>query len=258
MGYQRRSILAGLAAVAGASAIGVAGLRWRAGRKLEYRDIPGLNPFRELVSNDRVSATSPAVTGVEDGRGSPRDLQDRVAVVRSNLCETLFGPVLVEGLTPIAYFSDFACPSCWTMEQDLLEIVNEEDTRLGLVWHELPRAGGASLNAAKAVLAATRQGGYQALKTHLMQAGPAIEDLDIRAAAARLGLDPDRLLADTERPEIADMLLTSRALAQVFGFLGTPALVVKRTVIRGSVIASIIRQVIADDATSEWPLCGDA
>lgn len=255
MRYQRRSILAGVAAVAATSMIGVAGLRWRAGRKLEYRDIPGLTPFRELVSN---GPASPAVTGVENAWGSPKDLQDRVTWVRGHLCEALFSQVLIDGLTPIAYFSDVTCPSCLTLEQNLFKVLNDDGARLGMVRHELPGSAGASLDAAKAVLAATRQGGSEALRARLMQAGPVADERDVRTVAASLGLDPDLLLADMERPEIADELLTSRALAQVFGLIGTPALVINRTVVRGLVTADTIRQVIADDATSEQPPCSDA
>ena len=91
-----------------------------------------------------------------------------------------------------------------------------------------------------------------------MQSGSGADELDVRTAAASLGLDPDLLLADMERPEIADRLLTSHALAQVFGLVGPPALVINRTVVRGSVTADTIRQVIADEATSEQPPCSEA
>lgn len=245
--YRRRFIFGSFAAIAATSTIGVAGLRWRAGRKLKYRDIPGLSPFRELVSNGPVSAASPTSAALADTWASPEEFQDRVTWVRGNLREALFRQVLMEGLTPIAYFSDFACPFCPILEKNLFEVAKDEDTRLGIVRHELPLSGGASLDAAKAVLAVTRQGGYVALKARLMQAGPVINELDLRTVATNLGLDPNLLLTDMERPEITDMLLTSRALAQVFGFADTPALVIKRTVIRGLVTADIVRQVIAND-----------
>lgn len=59
MNDYRRAVLVGLLATAAAVTVG---LRWRGERQLEYRDLPGLEPFRELVSSGSLSAASVAST----------------------------------------------------------------------------------------------------------------------------------------------------------------------------------------------------
>lgn len=252
MNEYRRAVLAGLLATATAVAVG---LRWRAERQLEYRDLPGLEPFRELVSSGSLSAASVALAGLADDRaGRPTDLAGRVTRVRSDLCRALFGPSTEGGNVPAAYFSDFNCPNCRVLERELASVV--ESDGLQLVWHELPILGAASVSAAQAVLAAERQGQREAMRARLLRAGLVTDEPYIRAVAEDLGLDPDLLMKDMESLEVHDMLLTSRALAEVFGFIGTPALVVGRTVIIGSVPAGTIRQVVEDEQEFQGPVCG--
>ena len=48
-------------------------------------------------------------------------------------------------------------------------------------------------------------------------------------------------------PEVQAELDQTRALADVFGFIGTPGLVSGRTVMTGAVPASLLRRIIADE-----------
>src|SRR3546814_8221632 len=74
------------------------------------------------------------------------------------------------------------------------------DPQLRIVYKEFPILGPNSVYAAKAALAAHRQGGYLAFHQALMQAdGTADADL-VLAVAAELGLDIERLKADMEDP----------------------------------------------------------
>lgn len=253
-GPGRRGLLLGAlaAGLAAAAAIGIARGR---GDPLAYRGLPGLDPFRELVSNGSISASSLAFAGLQ---GDPSDdeprIEGRVALVRADLCSALFGAAGDADVVPIAYFSDFNCPYCRVLEGEL-DAVLAGDPDVRLVRHELPLLGAASLSAAKAVLAADLQGGYEAMKERLLRAGLITDAPYLRAVAGPLGLDADRLLADMEGAAVADRLLTSRALGQVFGFVGTPALVIGRTVVIGSISADTIRQVIRDERATPGTSC---
>lgn len=240
----RRSLLLGALAAASVMAVGL--LR-RRDPELAYRALPGLVPFRELVSDGGISAASLAFAGLQV---APSDdaarVEDRMVEVRAEPCAALFGPSDDASIVSMAYFSDFNCPNCRVLEGEL-DAVLASDAGVRLVQHELPLLGDASLSAAKAVLAADLQGGYEVMKARLLRAGLITDAPYLRAIAGPLGLDADRLLADMDSAQVADRLLTSRAIGQVFGFVGTPALVVGRTAILGSVTAGTIQQVIRDE-----------
>lgn len=249
----RRTLLLGAVAAVAATALSV--LRWR-DSGLTYRDLPGLEPFRELVSDGGISASSLAFVGLQDGPSDDEaQIEDRVALMRADLCGALFGDASGTDAVPMAYFSDFNCPYCRVLEGEIDEVL-AEDPGVRLVRHELPLLGDASVSAAQAVLAADLQGGYEALKARLLRAGLITDAPYLRAVAGPLGLDAERLLADMESEAVADRLLTSRALGRLFGLIGTPALVVGRTVIVGSVSARTIGQVIRDERVTAGPTCG--
>jgi protein-disulfide isomerase len=57
-------------------------------------------------------------------------------------------------------------------------------------------------------------------------------------------------------PEIQSELDQTRALADLFGFLGTPGLVIGRTVLNGAIPVSVLRQIAKDEGTLPLPVCG--
>lgn len=228
--------------------------RWRT-PDLVYQDIPELSPFRELVSDGGVSRASPLFIGLRDPSAeNDGQLEARIAQVRANPCGSLFGELEDQEVLAIAYFSDFYCPYCRVLEQNLSNVF-ADDAGLRLVQHELPLLGGASVSAAKAVLAADLQGGYSEMKARLLRTGLITNEAYLRAVTPELGLDADRLLRDMESPEIADRLLTSRALGRVFGIAGTPALVIGRTLVMGAVTARTIKRVIEDERALALRTC---
>ena len=78
----------------------------------------------------------------------------------------------------------------------------------------------------------------------------------ILRVASDLGLDVDQLTKDMASPEIQADLDQTRALADLFGFLGTPGLVIGRTVLNGATPVSMLRQIVKDEGTSPLPVCG--
>ncbi len=65
--------------------------------------------------------------------------------------------------------------------------------------------------------------------------------------ARDIGVDGNRLLADMESDAVSQRLCTTEAVARIFGFIGTPALVVGRTVVVGTVSESVIAALVEQE-----------
>ena len=241
--WRRRAIIAGsLLAVTG-WVIGAPRLASLWPARLAYRELPGLAPFRELEAAGALSTGAGLLVGL-DGAAPADAAQDaRIAAVRADPCAALFGRQTDQRL-PIAFFSDFNCPNCRVLDAILLDYDASHRGTIRIIRHELPLLGAASTIASQAVLAADRQGGYQAMHDRLIRTR-LVTDLNfVVAIAESVGLDGRRLVADMQTPEIASALDRSRALASVFGFYGTPSTVIGRSVFMGAIRAADVAQII--------------
>jgi protein-disulfide isomerase len=158
-----------------------------------------------------------------------------VEAVRADPRAALFDGLAPGGVVPIASFSDYNCPFCRVLTERLAALDAARPRRVRVTWHELPLLGEASKAAARAALAAGRQGAYPAMHARLMRAGLVPTPAYLAEVAEGLGLDPARLLRDMGSAGIDAALRRSAALADVFALPGTPALVVGRTVVLGAV-----------------------
>ena len=217
------------------------------GRGLTYVDIDGLPPFRTLDTGGQVSTGSVAFIGLESTEGNPEARRARAEAIKDDLCGALFGANSPPEQIPIAYFSEFRCTYCRALERDLDEIFAANADSLRLVQHELPIFGPPSELAARASVAAARQGLQQLLRQRFMRTPIVADEALVLTVAAHVGLDTARLARDMSSPEVQAELDRTRALADVFGFIGTPGLVIGRTVLTGAVPASMLRRVIADE-----------
>ena len=79
----------------------------------------------------------------------------------------------------------------------------------------------------------------------------------LRRVAQELGLNADRLLIDMNSAAVSDRLRDSRALARIFGFFGTPAMVVGRTLVLGRLPEKEFDALIAREREDgPVPFCG--
>ena len=118
---------------------------------------------------------------------------------------------------------------------------------MSVKWHELPLLGGGSRLAAKAALAARRQGAYPAFHERMMTAKFQATPAYLAALSEGIGLDYARLEADMESTDIDLELHVSAALARRFGFIGTPALVIGKTAVLGEIGERVTRELIATE-----------
>lgn len=236
MGSDRRGILLLLGAVIGVSAFGP-GLIGRIAPLPEFTPLPGLPGFRRM--GPAPGAVSPLALPM--GAGSARS----PVAPPADPCAALFGAQ--PGVVPIALFTDFNCPSCQSLGVALEQRV-AEDGRLRLHWHDWPILGPASVTAARAALAAEAQGGRAAMTARLRRGALRPSAAHLSALAAEAGLDGARLLADMADPRIDDQLAQTAALAGLLGLVGTPGLVVGRTVVNGTPPPPVLTRLIRHEA----------
>jgi protein-disulfide isomerase len=152
-----------------------------------------------------------------------------------------------DGDVTLVEFFDYRCAYCRRVVASLRELL-DEDQGLRVVFKEMPVLGPDSVRAARAALASRKQNGYVPFHFALM----ATDDLSlagIRAAAKAVGLDPDRLEADMDAPEVSAVIEANYALAQELGIEGTPAFVIGGQLIPGAIEKARLEQLI-DEARS--------
>lgn len=211
----------------------------------EFLPLAGLEPFRTLDLGGATSASSNILIGIGTPDPGQEARRNRADAVRTNLCRALFGSIPDPAVIPIAYFSEFRCPYCRVLEQELATVLETNPGAVRLVQHELPIFGPPSEYAARASVAAARQGLQQELRRRLMRSPLVPDPALISRLATEVGLNADRLLSDMSDPAIQAELDQTRALADVFGFVGTPGLVIGRTVLNGAVKAETINRILA-------------
>jgi protein-disulfide isomerase len=165
--------------------------------------------------------------------------------VRTDICTALFGrSPTAQGLVRIASFSDYNCPYCRVLSDILQDIEARSPSKVRITWHEWPTLGRSSQIMARAALAAHRQGAYEAFHTSLMRSRfvPTIDYL--RELARNKGIDPTVMSKDMRSSGVAWEFALSSALAKIFGFRGTPALVVERTAVAGAIGRPILQALI--------------
>ncbi|MCY4501282.1 MAG: DsbA family protein, partial [Alphaproteobacteria bacterium] len=121
----------------------------------------------------------------------------------------------------------------------------EGDSRLRIVFKEFPILGPPSVVAARASLAADRQGKWSEFHVALMSAPGALDEDRIMDIAAETGLDIAQLRVDMESAAITAIIERNRALAQTLGINGTPAFLVKNAIQPGAASRDALAEMVA-------------
>ncbi|WP_135506711.1 DsbA family protein [Roseovarius aestuariivivens] len=231
------------------SAIAAVGLIWWGWPRVaplfvgsfDFEEMTSPPGFRRLVAGDQSELPNPFI-----GLGTPDrvDLTADVERARVGMCAALFGGVPGADVVPIAAFSDYNCPYCRVLTEILIDIAARSEGRVRITWHEWPLLGPTSVVAARAALAADLQGAYETFHKRLMRTRFLPTEAFLARTAEDIGADPDRLITDMAGPDVAARLRNTAALARIFGFRGTPALVVGRTVVIGAVSEPTLRALI--------------
>ena len=147
------------------------------------------------------------------------------------------------GDVTVVEFFDYRCGYCKRALPALTALL-AEDANVRVVWKEFPILGPVSDLAARAAMAADRQGKYYPLHRALMEERELTEQ-KVLEIAGRTGLDTARLQQDMGDPAIRSYLEETRALAQAIGITGTPAFVIGGRLVPGAVDAARMKELVA-------------
>ncbi len=211
----------------------------RANAGFRFVDHPLVPSFRSLARSEQSVPFDPFV-----GLDGAEDVIPEVEV--SDLDGSIFYNRNDPRNVQLAYFSDLYCPYCRVLSQRVIALQSELE--IDISWHETPIFGDASVRAAKGQVAAGRQGAYEVFHKSLVRTPVQVTDEFLLQRAGTLGLDIAQFQEDYESDETLTALGRSRAIANRFGFIGTPVLIVGRTVVEGQISQTNLRQLIALEA----------
>lgn len=196
-----------------------------------------------------------ALTGLEAAEERTRTEARREALARN--ADALFRDSAdptrgnPRGDVTIVEFFDARCGFCKQLHPTL-EALLRRDANVRVVMKDLPILGPNSVLAARALLAAQRQGRYAPLQDALLTLRVDPTEAVLRQQAERVGLDWTRLRRDMDDPVIARRIEANLRLAQSVGIEGTPALVIagatpgRATLVPGAVDLPTLERMMAE------------
>ncbi|MAI49636.1 MAG: hypothetical protein CMM16_03590 [Rhodospirillaceae bacterium] len=149
-----------------------------------------------------------------------------------------------EGDITVVKFFDYNCGYCKTVSLTVAAVL-KNDANVRVVYKEFAILGPQSLVAARAALAAKRQGKYHEFHAAMMSSVKANEN-SVAGTASDLGLDYNKLLRDMEDPAISEHLERNYRLATEIGINGTPAFVIGDRVVSGAIDERALMEIIAE------------
>ena len=150
-----------------------------------------------------------------------------------------------DGDVTIVEFSDYQCPYC-RRAHAAVKTVLAADSKVKLVFKDLPILGEPSRIAALAALASRAQNKHLALHNALLEYNGKLDRDRIMEIAASVGLDVAQLQKDMEDPKLKAVIERNMGLASALGVRGTPAFVIGKQFVPGAVDADTLKQLIAD------------
>ncbi len=148
-----------------------------------------------------------------------------------------------DGDITLVEFSDYNCGFCKKAHGEVEKFV-KADGNIRLVIKELPILGQASVLAARAALASSKQDDgkmYPAFNDALITHRGSHTEATIMALATEVGLNVEQLKTDMESQDISDKINKTYSLAQKLRINGTPAFIIGDEVVRGFVPADRLK-----------------
>jgi len=183
---------------------------------------------------------------------SKEAISARLKDVQQDPSSPVAGPA--DGVTVVEFF-DYHCGYCKRAEPTVMKLLAEHpDVRF--IFKEFPILGPESSLAAKAGLAAAKQGAYLKFHQALMALSGSITMNAIEELAGKQGLDVSKLKGDMESPEVQSILTRNRELGIKLGVNATPTFVVGSELIAGAIDTATFERLIAQPKASSAPRAG--
>lgn len=132
------------------------------------------------------------------------------------------------GKITVVEFFDYQCPHCSDMAP-VLDAIIRTNRNVRIVFKDFPVRGSLSEWAARAALAANRQGKYYAFNYALLTTEHTLTESSILDIAKNLGLNISHLRKDMYSSNITNQLNANLALGENLNLSGTPAFFIGKT-----------------------------
>ena len=163
-----------------------------------------------------------------------------IAQVRNDAGDPVLGNP--DGAITVYEFSDYNCGYCKRMFAPVMALLaNNSDVRMVI---KFPILSPSSLTAAKAGVAAQKQGKFKTFHESLMTYRGQVNDDAITAAAKAADVDIDQMRRDMDGKDTTAIIARTRAAAAALGINGTPGFVIGDTIIPGAVDPTQLQAVI--------------
>lgn len=191
--------------------------------------------FQNLPREGRTLALTPVVQAVLEDPGSPR-------------------AGAADPDVTIVVFTDYQCSVCKATAPALTQLL-ADDKKVQVIFKDWPILGEASTIAARAALAADRQGKYLSFHSALMNSPRRLNPDHIREIATSAGVDLDQLDADekTHAAEIEAQLTRHANQAFSLGLRGTPSYLIGPYLVEGGLNEARLAQAVARARASGPP-----
>ncbi len=178
----------------------------------------------------------------EAAENSKKALQTHMAAIYQDPKSPFIGNAT--GDVTVVEFFDYNCGYCKQVFHPIRDAVLQ-DGKIKFVFKEYPILGESSVLAAKAALAAHKQGKYIEFHTALMDFRGNKDDSVITKIATDLGLNVAQLKTDMASPEIEQALQENFKLAQSLNINGTPGFIIGDKMFPGALDADSFKKHVA-------------
>lgn len=137
-----------------------------------------------------------------------------------------------EGAVNVAEFFDYNCPYCKDSHAAAQKLQNKDNVRF--VHKQFPILSEGSKVAARAALAARKQGKYLPLHNAMMEHSGQVDEAVVMKLAEDVGLDIAQLKEDMQSEAIQKQIDDTIALAKEIGVSGTPTFAIEDRLISGA------------------------
>lgn len=149
-----------------------------------------------------------------------------------------------DGVINVVEFFDYNCSYCRQTHEATEKLRANESVRF--VFKEFPILSPGSEVAARAALAAERQGKYVAFHNALMETKGQVDEAAVMALAKKMDLDMSQLKFDMRSPEIERIIERNMKLAETIGVSGTPTFIVGEKLVAGAAQYEYLAQLVED------------
>lgn len=167
---------------------------------------------------------------MEQAQQTMKQTEQTAAQFATPLFHTSTDPVAgnPNGKVTIVEFFDYQCPHCVSMSP-VMEAVIKANPDVRVIYKDFPIRGPVSEFAARAALAANKQGKYMQFSRALLASNQQLTQDTVLQIAKNAGLNIDQLKKDMNDKSIDDQLKATIKLAQDLKLFGTPAIFIGKT-----------------------------